>query len=111
MHELSLCRAIAGVVRPYAEDHRVEVVRVRVGALRQVVPESLAFCWTVVRDHEGMPDAELELELVAAAVRCRSCRAESTISSQWSLCCPRCQSWEVELLRGDEFLVTSVDVW
>ncbi|MCK5756142.1 MAG: hydrogenase maturation nickel metallochaperone HypA, partial [Mycobacterium sp.] len=54
MHELSLCHAIAGVVTSHAEGRPVEVVRVRVGALRQVVPDSLLFCWSIVRDHEGL---------------------------------------------------------
>lgn len=110
MHELSLCHAIAGVVRPYAAGRRVDVVRVQVGALRQVVPESLSFCWTLVRDSESMPDAELELELVAAEVHCRSCGEHSEISSRFSVVCPRCESSDVEVVRGNEFLVTSLDV-
>jgi hydrogenase nickel incorporation protein HypA/HybF len=110
VHELSLCQAIAGAVRPYADGRHVEVVRVKIGALRQVVPDSLSFCWTLVRDYEDMPDAELELEFVGAEVRCRSCDRQSAITSQWSLLCPHCQSADVEVLRGDEFLVTSLDV-
>ena len=61
MHELSLCHAIAGVVTSHAEGRPVEVVRVRVGALRQVVPDSLLFCWSIVRDHEGLGAAELQI--------------------------------------------------
>jgi hydrogenase nickel incorporation protein HypA/HybF len=110
LHELSLCEAIAGVVKPYADGRHVDVVRVRIGALRQVVPESLSFCWSLIRDYEDMPDAELELELITAQVRCRSCAEHSTITSQWCLLCPRCESADVEVLRGDEFLVTSLDV-
>lgn len=110
MHELSLCQAIAGVVKPHAAGRRVDVVRLQVGALRQVVPETLVFCWTLVREHEDMPDAELELELVAAEVACRSCGRQSPIESRWSVCCPVCDSAEVTVVRGEEFLVTSVDV-
>ncbi|CAN5759722.1 hydrogenase maturation nickel metallochaperone HypA [soil metagenome] len=110
MHELSLCHAIAGVVRPHAAGRHVERVRVQVGALRQVVPDSLSFCWTLVREHEDMPDAELELELISAEVLCRSCHRQSEISSRWSVCCPACESSDVEVLRGNEFLVTSLDV-
>jgi hydrogenase nickel incorporation protein HypA/HybF len=110
VHELSLCHAIAGVVKPYADGRHVDVVRVKIGALRQVVPESLSFCWTLVRDYEDMPDADLELEFVSAEVDCRSCSRRSTIISQWSLLCPHCESAEVETICGDEFLVTSLDV-
>jgi hydrogenase nickel incorporation protein HypA/HybF len=110
MHELSLCEAIAGVVKTHAAGRHVDVVRVRIGALRQVVPESLSFCWTLVRDSEDMPDAELEFECVSAEVKCRSCGEQSEITSAWSIWCPRCDSSDVEVLRGDEFLVTSLDV-
>ncbi|MGH7734339.1 MAG: hydrogenase maturation nickel metallochaperone HypA, partial [Gemmatimonadales bacterium] len=102
MHELSLCQAIAGVVKPYADGRQVDVVRVKIGALRQVVPESLSFCWTLVRDYEDMPDAELELEFVTTEVQCRSCGRHSTITSQWSLLCPNCEGADVEVLQGDE---------
>ncbi|UQX10244.1 hydrogenase maturation nickel metallochaperone HypA [Candidatus Mycobacterium methanotrophicum] len=110
MHELSLCQAIAGVVKPYADGRHVDVVRVTIGALRQVVPDSLSFCWMLVRDYEDMPDAELELEFVNAEVSCRSCGHQSTIDSRWSLLCPHCESADVEVLHGNEFLVTSLEV-
>ncbi|KAA0081936.1 hydrogenase maturation nickel metallochaperone HypA [Mycolicibacterium sp. P9-64] len=110
MHELSLCHAIAGVVRPHAADRHVDVVHLQIGALRQVVPESLLFCWTLVRDHESMSDAQLELDLVPAEVMCRSCGHQSEIASRWSVCCPECESGDVEVVRGNEFLVTSLDV-
>lgn len=110
MHELSLCQAIAGVVKPHAAGRRVDVVRVQVGALRQVVPESLSFCWTLVREHEDMAGAELELELVPAEVACRDCGAQSQIASRFSVSCPQCSSADVSVVRGEEFLVTSVDV-
>lgn len=110
MHELSLCQAIAGVVKSHADGRHVDVVRVRVGALRQVVPESLSFCWTLLRDSENMPDAELELECVTAEVRCRTCGAQSEITTAWSIWCTACDSTDVEVLRGNEFLVTSLDV-
>jgi hydrogenase nickel incorporation protein HypA/HybF len=110
VHELSLCQAIVGVVTPYADGRHVDIIRVRIGALRQVVPESLSFCWGLLRDYADMPDAELELELVDAKVLCRACGKDSTITSRWSLLCPRCECADIEVLCGDEFLVTSLDV-
>ncbi len=107
---MSLCQAIADIVRPYAAGKHVEVVRVRIGALRQAVPDSLSFCWKLLRDYEDMPDAELEFEFVDAEVNCRACGRHSTIDSQWSVSCPNCESADVEVMGGNEFLVTSLDV-
>lgn len=110
VHELSLCHAIAGVAKSHAAGRHVDLVRVRIGALRQVVPESLSFCWTLVRDAEDMPDAELHIEHVAAQIRCRACGRGSEVTSPWSIWCPECESPDVEVLCGNEFLVISLDV-
>lgn len=110
MHELSLCRAIAGVVKPHAVGRQVNVVRVQVGAVRQVVPDSLSFCWALVRDVEDMPAAQLELELVQPEVSCRACVARSAIASRYSVACPGCGSADVEICRGQEILVTSAEI-
>ncbi|WAC94381.1 hydrogenase maturation nickel metallochaperone HypA [Mycobacterium sp. Aquia_213] len=112
MHELSLCHAITGVVKPHAAGRHVDVVRVQVGALRQVVPDSLTFCWSLVCQHfdDNMVDAELELDLVPAEVLCHTCEQRSRIESRWSVCCPGCNSTDIDVLCGNEFLVTSVEV-
>lgn len=57
-----------------------------------------------------MVNTVLDLELVPAEVFCRACAQRAQITSRWSVCCPACQSAEVDLLRGNEFLVTSVEV-
>lgn len=88
----------------------VTAVRVQVGALRQVLPDALAFSWTLLRDFEGLGAAELLLELVPAQVACRSCGAVSGITSRFSVACPPCGSVDVEIVHGEEFLVTSIDV-
>lgn len=112
MHELSLCHAIVGVVKPHVDGRRVDLVRLQVGALRQVVPETLEFCWSIVCEQldDALSGAALELELIPAAVQCRTCGLGSTIESRWSVCCPSCGSADVEVVAGNEFLVTSVEV-
>ena len=48
MHELAVCEAIAETVRDRAKGRVPESVRVRIGYLRQVVPDSLVFSWEMV---------------------------------------------------------------
>ncbi len=58
-----------------------------------------------------MPDAELELEFVAAEVVCRSCGQRSADRvAMVGAAVPQCDSGDVEVVRGNEFLVTSLDV-
>ena len=46
MHELSLCNAIAATVTEHAAGRPIRSVRLQIGAFRQVVPDTLRFCWS-----------------------------------------------------------------
>ena len=48
MHELSLSSAIVATVEKHAAGRQVAVVTLRVGRLRQVVPETLEFYFAFV---------------------------------------------------------------
>ena len=109
MHELSLCRAIADTARDHADGRRVSTVVVRIGHLRQVVPDTLRFCWGIVVEGGEFEGAELVIEHVPAVVACRTCGARTTIERP-VMRCSLCDSTDVDLESGDEFLVASIDV-
>ena len=50
MHELSIADAIVRIACAHAGGRRIETVEVKVGHLRQVVPDSLAFAFTLVAE-------------------------------------------------------------
>jgi hydrogenase nickel incorporation protein HypA/HybF len=109
VHELSICDAIARVVLDHAGDHDVRSVRVRVGALRQIVPEALTFCWDVVSRRPQLAGSRLEVDHVPGVVDCPSCGTRSTLT-EFVLRCPECGTGPVRVVSGEEFLVTSIDV-
>jgi len=76
MHELALSRAIVDAARRHAGGRRVTAVHVRLGALRQAVPGSLSFYFEVVAAESECAGARLELEPVAALLRCVECGRE-----------------------------------
>ncbi|HEY7455801.1 MAG TPA: hydrogenase maturation nickel metallochaperone HypA [Solirubrobacterales bacterium] len=76
MHELALSRAILDTALRHAEGRPVSVVHVRLGSLRQAVPGSLHFCFEQVARESGCDGARLELEHVAALLRCPRCGRE-----------------------------------
>lgn len=109
MHELSIADSIVRIAADHARGRSVERVTVRVGALRQVVPDALAFAFALVTQGTAIDGAELELEQVGAAVRCRGCSAESEVDG-FPLACHACGSLEVDVVRGEELSVESLDV-
>ncbi len=75
VHELSIASAIVATAARHADGNRVTVVRVRVGRLRQVVPDSLQFCFGMVARESLCEGARLELEVIPAVLRCTACAA------------------------------------
>jgi hydrogenase nickel incorporation protein HypA/HybF len=81
----------------------------RIGHLRQVVPDTLEFYFGFVSRGTVCEGARLEQELVPAVLRCRGCERS------WELDFPdfRCMSCgraDVEVVSGEEFEVESIEV-
>jgi hydrogenase nickel incorporation protein HypA/HybF len=109
MHELSLCQAILDHVDQRSAGRAVRRVEVRIGYLRQVVPDSLQFSWEMLTQGTDLADCELGIEHVPARVQCRACGAETTLD--WPvLACSACEGLDVELLTGEELQVAWIDV-
>jgi hydrogenase nickel incorporation protein HypA/HybF len=109
MHELSIADGVLGVVLANAGDRRVTRVEMRVGHLRQVVPSALEFAWELVAQDTVAEGAELVLEHIPAAVRCRECGAESE-QDAFPLACADCGGFAVDVVRGEELLVDALDL-
>ena len=109
MHELSVSSAIVDTALRHAGGRRVLAVQVRVGALRQVVPESLDFYWGIVTRETACEHAALELELVGARLRCEACATEWAADAP-AFRCPGCADAHVSVLCGDELEVESIEV-
>jgi hydrogenase nickel incorporation protein HypA/HybF len=109
MHELSIADAVLQVVDRHAAGRRVAVVELRVGHLRQVVPDALTFAWELVTEGSCAEGAELLIEQVPATVECRSCGLGTTLEA-FPAQCPACGSLDVEVTGGEELLVDSLEL-
>jgi hydrogenase nickel incorporation protein HypA/HybF len=109
MHELSLARAVIDTAERHAGGRRVLLVRLRLGELRQVVPDSLAFYFEHVAKGTLCEGAVLEHEVVAANLACGRCGASWRLDAA-SFRCPQCGAADVEIEAGNEFEVESIEV-
>jgi hydrogenase nickel incorporation protein HypA/HybF len=109
VHELSISNAIAKVVLDHAGGRPVTSVQVTVGALRQIVPDALTFCWDVVRRQPLLEDSRLEIDHVPGVIECAACSVRSTLT-EFVLRCPACGNGLVTVVSGEEFLVTSIEL-
>ena len=109
MHELSLSSAIIATAEKHAAGRRVALVTLRVGALRQVVPETLEFYFGFVARDTVCEGARLEYEIIDARLRCNPCAKEWDIEIP-AFRCPTCGGSDVEIASGNEFEVESIEV-
>jgi hydrogenase nickel incorporation protein HypA/HybF len=109
LHELSLSGAIVNTAVKHADGRKVSVVSLRVGRLRQVIPETLEFYFDFVARGTLCEGARLEQEVVDARLRCLPCGIEWAIEIP-AFRCPTCGGCQVEIASGDEFLVESIEV-
>jgi hydrogenase nickel incorporation protein HypA/HybF len=87
----------------------VERIRLRIGHFRQIVPETLQYCWSLQTDRSPLERSVLDVTYVEAVISCELCAAETTLSAP-VLVCGVCGSRRVELVAGEEFLIESIDV-
>jgi hydrogenase nickel incorporation protein HypA/HybF len=109
VHELSLSSGIVEVVLRHAAGRRVTAVSLRVGGLRQVVPDSLEFYFGICARGTVCEDAVLEQEIVPARLRCEAC------STEWEpalllFVCADCGGREVKAVAGEELEIESIVV-
>jgi hydrogenase nickel incorporation protein HypA/HybF len=109
VHELSIAESVVRIAEQHAAGRPVAVVELKVGHLRQVVPSALAFAFELVAQGTCVEGAELVMEEIPAAGRCRGCGTESELDG-FPLLCPSCGSWDLELLRGEELLVDALEL-
>ncbi len=109
MHELSLAGAVIDTAERHAGGRRVTLVRLRLGELRQVVPDSLAFYFEHVARGTLCEGAALEHETVPVTLACGACEATWQLETA-SFRCPHCEAANVVVESGNEFEVESIEV-
>ena len=109
MHELSLSSAIVNTVVKHAEGRRVTVVELRVGKLRQVIPDTLEFYFEFVARGTVCEGARLDQQVIDARLRCKTCGHEWEIEIP-AFRCPQCTGSDVEIAGGNEFEIEAIEV-
>jgi len=112
MHELSIAQNIVDIVRehlPPEDRHLVRTVKLKIGDMAGVVPESLEFCFTAITASTPFAGAKLEIKRIPLRARCSSCRTEFDVQ-EFAFACPCCGAANVDIIAGRELQVTSIDV-
>jgi hydrogenase nickel incorporation protein HypA/HybF len=112
MHELGVTENIVNIVLAKAgEAQASKIIQINlvIGELSGYVPNCIQFYFDSLSKDTIAQGAVLHFELVPTQLRCRKC---STVfhpqDTLWS--CPKCQGHSIEISRGREFYIESIEV-
>ena len=112
MHEVALAQAVWRQVaaemkrRPQA---RCLAVNLLVGRFSGADPESLQFVLGLLARESAWPEAAVRIRTEPIALKCRACAREFE-PPELDLACPACKSVDVEVLRGKDVYLESLDI-
>jgi hydrogenase nickel incorporation protein HypA/HybF len=113
MHELSVATALVAQAERAARAagaERVVAVRLRLGRLSGLVPDSLQFGFEIAALGTSLEGARLEIERVDPVIWCPSCEAAVTLPSTTRFRCPDCDTPSADVLAGRELELRSLEV-
>ncbi len=112
MHEMAIAQGILDIaLTAAAENGAAAIVRIKlqVGAMTEVEPEALTFCFAALAAGTAAADASLEVEVTPLVGRCRDCGREFRVE-RFRFLCPACGSAAVEIISGRELRVEHLEV-
>ena len=108
MHELSISEGIVESVCEAVPEGQVLVVTVEIGKLSGVVPDAVRFCFDACTRGTRLEGARLDIVDVPGRGRCGSCEQELDMEELLTQC--SCGNPFLEVLRGQELRIRSVEV-
>ena len=111
VHELSIAQSLLEIILEESLKNRlvrVTVVRLQVGTLAAVVPDSLTFCFDMLTPGTVAEGAVLEIDTVPATALCPECDKRFEVRNHIFLC-PECGSPSFDLMGGRELSVSEIE--
>lgn len=112
MHEMALAQGILDVALSNASQHgavKIGRIKLLVGEMTHVEPESLRFCFTALSAGSIAESAVVDIEVTPLRGRCRECNREFSVAG-YCFICPECRSSSVEIISGRELTVEHLEV-
>ena len=114
MHEFSICEGIVKAVVQEMAAHQVPAgallkTRIVVGALHQVVPDTLTFAYEVLTRDTPAAGSQLEIRSVPVRAKCKTCGWEGEVRIP-RFQCGQCGSGDIELVGGKEMYLDNLEI-
>ena len=88
---------------------RLITVRIIVGKLHQIIPETLTMAYEVLTKDTIAEHSSLEIQFIDVECKCNNCSWEGTINFPLFIC-SQCNSVDIEIIHGKELYLGNLEV-
>jgi hydrogenase nickel incorporation protein HypA/HybF len=113
MHEMAVTQSILDIAVRHAEQAGAQcivAINLVIGDLTGFVDDSIQFYFDFLSKDTIAQGAQLNIERIAARVRCHVCGAEYVPPDSRLWTCPGCETLGGEVIGGKEFSVASIEI-
>ena len=111
MHEVSIVESLIDILKDTARENglsKITRITLRIGQMRQIVPEAMKFAFEVVGKGTVAEGAEIIMNTVPTRAQCNRC-AERFPVDDYCFLCPSCGGIDVAVVEGKELFIDSLE--
>ncbi len=112
MHEMSIAQSLIHILQEEMAKHgakSLRSVRLSVGELTAIVPESLSFCFEIIVQGTPLEGAKLLMDRIPLRGYCPQCDETFDIKD-FVFVCPTCANTAIETIEGQELSIVEMEV-
>ena len=112
MHEMSIAQNLIDILQEEMAKlgaATLRSVRLSVGELSAIVPESLSFCFEIITQGTPLEGAKLLMDRIPLKGYCPQCEETFDIK-EFVFICPTCGSTSIETIEGQELSIVEMEV-
>jgi hydrogenase nickel incorporation protein HypA/HybF len=112
MHELSITKTMLDLVLDEARKNgagQVQRINLVIGSLSNIVDECVRFYFDFLSRETIAEGAQLSFKVVPAMAQCRACGGQFKLE-EFSWACPKCGGIRVDIVKGRELYIESIEV-
>ena len=111
MHELSIASSIVDTILKEVDKRKlksVSLIALEIGALTDIVPDSLLFGFEAITKDTILQKTKLEINIVPIKGSCTDCRKSFEVS-EFVFICPNCSSGNIKVEQGNELDIAYIE--
>jgi len=112
MHEMSIAQSLIDIIQEEMSKNNAKTlrsVRLNVGQMSAIVPDSLSFCFEVIVSGTDMEGARLDMDIIPLKGYCQTCEKEFEIED-YNFTCPFCEGTKIETISGQDLTIVEIEV-